>query len=132
MPPVAVAAAPNGIPPRVAFEFASSEYKLRTYSVFSQVCAYCTLVNEQMGLSGQALMAKIAHAALISAASAPGADYLYDIISALGNESGTAAAPSGGFLAELLSLFWASASCRRRRTFAARPDRSRVGLRDGI
>ena len=56
-----------------------------------------------MGLSGQALMAKIAHAALISAASAPGADYLYDIISALGNESGTAAAPSGGFLAELLS-----------------------------
>jgi len=64
-------------------------------------------------------------------ASAPGADYLYDIISALG-ESGTAAAASGGFLAELLSLFWASASCRRRRTFAARPDRSRVGLRDGI
>jgi hypothetical protein len=38
-------------------------------------------------------------------ASAPGADYLYDIISALGNESGTAAATSGGFLAELLSLF---------------------------
>jgi hypothetical protein len=67
VPAVAVAAAPNGIPPRVAFEFASSEYKLRTYSVFSQVCAYCTLVNELMGLSGQALMAKIARAALISA-----------------------------------------------------------------
>jgi hypothetical protein len=58
-----------------------------------------------MGLSGQALMAKIAHAALSSAASARGADDLYDIISALGNESGTAAAASGGFLAELLSLF---------------------------
>ena len=106
MPPVAVGAALNGIPPRVAFEFASSEYKLRTYSVFSQADG--------------------------AIASARGADYLYDIISALGNESGTAAATSGGFLAELLSLFKASASCRRRRTFAARLDRSRVGLRDGI
>jgi hypothetical protein len=38
-------------------------------------------------------------------ASARGADYLYDIILALGNESGTAAATSGGFLAEPLSLF---------------------------
>ena len=60
-------AALNGIPPRVAFEFASSEYKLRTYSVFSQVCTYWTLVNGLVGLSGQAPMAKIAHAALISA-----------------------------------------------------------------
>ena len=69
MPPVAVAAALNGIPPRVAFEFASSEYKLRTYSVFSQVLFRldCTPVNKPMGLSGLALMAKIAHAALISA-----------------------------------------------------------------
>jgi hypothetical protein len=31
------------------------------------VRAYCTLVNKLMALSGQALMAKIAHAALISA-----------------------------------------------------------------
>jgi hypothetical protein len=38
-------------------------------------------------------------------ATAQGADYLYDIITALGNESGTAAATSGGFLADLLSLF---------------------------
>ena len=38
-------------------------------------------------------------------ATAQGADYLYDIITALGNESGTAAAISGGFLADLLSLF---------------------------
>jgi hypothetical protein len=39
-------------------------------------------------------------------ATAQGADYLYDIISALGNETGTAAATSGsGFLADLLSLF---------------------------
>ncbi|MGO8966604.1 hypothetical protein [Mycobacterium sp.] len=30
---------------------------------------------------------------------------LYDILSGLGNESGAAAATSGGFLAELLSLF---------------------------
>jgi hypothetical protein len=32
VPPVAVAAAQNGIPSRVTFEFASSEYNLRTYS----------------------------------------------------------------------------------------------------
>jgi trimeric autotransporter adhesin len=38
-------------------------------------------------------------------ATATGADNLYDIITALGNESGTAAATSGGWLAELLSLF---------------------------
>jgi hypothetical protein len=38
-------------------------------------------------------------------ASATGADYVYDIITALGNETGTAASTSGGFLAELLSLF---------------------------
>jgi hypothetical protein len=34
-----------------------------------------------------------------------GADDVYDIITALGNESGTAASTSGGFLSELLSLF---------------------------
>jgi hypothetical protein len=34
-----------------------------------------------------------------------GSDNLYDVITALGNESGTAAATSGGWLAELLSLF---------------------------
>jgi hypothetical protein len=34
-----------------------------------------------------------------------GANDLYDIVTALGNESGTAASTSGGFLAELLSLF---------------------------
>jgi trimeric autotransporter adhesin len=38
-------------------------------------------------------------------ATATGADNIYDIITALGNESGTAAATSGGFLGELLSLF---------------------------
>ncbi|HME79130.1 MAG TPA: hypothetical protein VKI00_26790 [Mycobacterium sp.] len=38
-------------------------------------------------------------------ASARGADYLYDTISALSNESGTAASTCGGFLADLLSLF---------------------------
>jgi hypothetical protein len=40
-----------------------------------------------------------------SANSATGADYLYDIVTALGNESGAAAATSGGWLSELLSLF---------------------------
>ena len=39
-------------------------------------------------------------------ASARGADYLQGIIWALGNESGTAASTCGGFLADLLSLFW--------------------------
>jgi hypothetical protein len=34
-----------------------------------------------------------------------GSNYLYDIVTALGNESGTAAATSGGWLGELLSLF---------------------------
>ena len=38
-------------------------------------------------------------------ASAGGSNYLYDIVTALGNESGTAAATSGGWLGELLSLF---------------------------
>jgi trimeric autotransporter adhesin len=38
-------------------------------------------------------------------ATATGADNIYDIITALGNESGSAAATSGGFLGELLSLF---------------------------
>jgi hypothetical protein len=39
-------------------------------------------------------------------ANATGGDYLYDIITALGNESGTAAATSGtSFLSELASLF---------------------------
>ena len=37
-------------------------------------------------------------------ATAQGSDYLYDIVSALGGESGTAAATGGGWLAELLSL----------------------------
>jgi hypothetical protein len=37
-------------------------------------------------------------------ANATGANYVYDI-TALGNESGTAASTGGGFLAELLSLF---------------------------
>jgi hypothetical protein len=36
---------------------------------------------------------------------ATGAQNLYDIMTALGNESGTAASTSGGFLADLLSLF---------------------------
>ena len=36
---------------------------------------------------------------------ATGADYVYDIITALGNETGTAASTGGGFLAELVSLF---------------------------
>jgi hypothetical protein len=38
-------------------------------------------------------------------ATANGAPALYDIVTALGNESGTAAATSGGLLGELLSLF---------------------------
>jgi hypothetical protein len=38
-------------------------------------------------------------------ANANGAPDLYDIVTALGNESGTAASTSGGFLADLLSLF---------------------------
>jgi hypothetical protein len=38
-------------------------------------------------------------------ATAQGADGLYDIITALGHESGSAAATSGGVLGELLSLF---------------------------
>jgi hypothetical protein len=38
-------------------------------------------------------------------ANSTGADYLYDILSPSGNEIGTAAATSGGWLAELLSLF---------------------------
>ena len=39
-------------------------------------------------------------------ANATGGDYLYDIITALGNESGAAAATSGSsFLSELASLF---------------------------
>jgi hypothetical protein len=38
-------------------------------------------------------------------ATAIGAPDLYDIVTALGNESGTAASTSGGFLADLLSLF---------------------------
>jgi hypothetical protein len=38
-------------------------------------------------------------------ATATGADNIYDVITALGNESGTAAATSGGLLGELLSLF---------------------------
>jgi hypothetical protein len=33
------------------------------------------------------------------------ADHLYDVVTAAGNEAGTAASTSGGFLAELLSLF---------------------------
>jgi hypothetical protein len=36
---------------------------------------------------------------------ATGANYLYDILSPFGNESGTAAATSGGWLADLLALF---------------------------
>jgi hypothetical protein len=40
-----------------------------------------------------------------SAYTATGANYLYDIVSTLGAESGTAAATSGGWLADLLSLF---------------------------
>lgn len=36
---------------------------------------------------------------------ATGADYLYDIVSPLGSESGTAAATSGGWLADFLALF---------------------------
>jgi hypothetical protein len=41
-----------------------------------------------------------------ASANATGADYLYDIVTALGNESGAAAATSGtGFLGELASLF---------------------------
>jgi hypothetical protein len=41
-----------------------------------------------------------------ASANATGADYLYDIITALGNESGAAAATSGSsFLSELASLF---------------------------
>jgi hypothetical protein len=38
-------------------------------------------------------------------ASATGADFVYDIITPFGPEAGTAAATSGGWLAELLSLF---------------------------
>ena len=38
-------------------------------------------------------------------ANAQGGQFVYDIITALGNETGTAASTSGGFLAELLSLF---------------------------
>jgi len=38
-------------------------------------------------------------------ATAADADHLYDIITALGTESGTAASTSGGFLSDLLSLF---------------------------
>ena len=38
-------------------------------------------------------------------ANATYADHLYDIVTAAGNEAGTAASTSGGFLAELLSLF---------------------------
>lgn len=38
-------------------------------------------------------------------ANAWGADYLYDVVTALGNESGTAAATGGGLLGELFSLF---------------------------
>ena len=38
-------------------------------------------------------------------ATAQGADCLYDVITALGKKCGTAAATSGGFLADLLSLF---------------------------
>jgi hypothetical protein len=36
---------------------------------------------------------------------ASGGDYLYDILSPAGDLPGSAAATSGGFLAELLSLF---------------------------
>ena len=38
-------------------------------------------------------------------ATANTADYAYDVVTAAGNEAGTAAATSGGWLAELLSLF---------------------------
>jgi len=38
-------------------------------------------------------------------ANAQGGQFVYDIITALGNETGTAASTSGGFLSELLSLF---------------------------
>src|SRR6202012_2630790 len=38
-------------------------------------------------------------------ASATAPDPLYDVVTAAGNEAGTAASTSGGFLAELLSLF---------------------------
>jgi hypothetical protein len=38
-------------------------------------------------------------------ANATAADNLYDVVTAAGNEAGTAASTSGGFLAELLSLF---------------------------
>jgi hypothetical protein len=38
-------------------------------------------------------------------ATATAADNLYDVVTAAGNEAGTAASTSGGFLAELLSLF---------------------------
>jgi hypothetical protein len=40
-----------------------------------------------------------------TSATATGSQFLYDIVTALGNESGTAAATSGGWLGELLSLF---------------------------
>jgi hypothetical protein len=40
-----------------------------------------------------------------TSATATGSQFLYDIVTALGNESGTAAATSGGLLGELLSLF---------------------------
>ena len=41
----------------------------------------------------------------LQSTSAYGTNYLYDIVTPAGSEAGTAAATSGGFLAELLSLF---------------------------